>query len=107
MLNTNKCGGCQNYDPVMRGTNRGVRETDWAWCAKHSVYPHKEGPGQLFPVGIKRLSEADAAKPARPKIVRKDVIVCNCTHFQPKAVALSKEALLQQLKDQKHGGHVV
>jgi hypothetical protein len=104
MMNDKPCDGCQHFDPIMRGNNRGLRETKWAWCAVHSIYPHKEGPGQRFPDGVKRVSDPD--KPAQPKIIRKGEVVTNCLKFQEKRRVLSKADLLQKLKDQTQGGRL-
>lgn len=102
MLNDKPCDGCKHFDPVMRGNNKGLRSTAWAWCAKHSVYPKTEGPGQIFPVGAKRMTDAD--KPAQPKIVRKGEVVSNCMDFNPQKAVLSKEELLKKVRDKQSKG---
>ena len=102
MMNDKKCEDCQHFDPVMRGTNRGLRTSNWAWCAKHSVYPMKEGPGQHFPEGVTRMTDPDS--PAKPKIVRVGEVVVNCTRFQEKRHTLSKADLLHKIKTQQQGG---
>lgn len=102
MLNDKPCDGCNHFDPVMRGNNKGLRETKWAWCAKKSIYPVKEGPGQKFPDGVQRLTDSD--KPAQPKIVQKGEVVQNCTQFQERRQTLSKAALLKKVKEQQQGG---
>jgi hypothetical protein len=96
-LNSNKCGTCDFFDPIMRGTNKSVRETNHGWCAKKSIYPRKEGPGQMFPAGVARM-ETD--EPAKPFIVRVDQVVSNCKEFVGKRVKPSKEALLKKLQEQ-------
>lgn len=101
MLNDKPCDECQYFDPVMRGNNKGLRPTRWAWCAKHSVYPSKEGPGQQFPDGVQRV--ADPNKPAKPKIVKQGTVVANCLTFQERRQILSKADLLQKLKSQQGG----
>lgn len=101
MLNSKPCHECQHYDPIMRGNNRGLKETKWAWCAKHSVYPMTEGPGQKFPAGVQRMTDPD--KPAKPKIVQRGQVVSGCGHFQPRKAVLSKADLLQKVKAQQGG----
>jgi len=101
-MNEHKCEDCNHFDPVMRGNNKGLRQTDWAWCAKKSIYPVNEGPGQKFPAGVQRMTDPD--KPAEPKIVKKGEVVSNCTDFMEKRQVLSKEDLLSKVKNQQQGG---
>ena len=104
-FNKNPCNGCDFYDPVMRGQTAagGVKETNWAWCAKRSKYPAREGPGQRFPEGVTRLPEGEIGQPF---IIRKGQVVANCTDYAPRSVRLSKAELLKQLQD-KTGGKVI
>ena len=102
MLNDKPCEGCRHFDPIMRGTNKGHRNTKWAWCAKHSIYPLKEGPGQQFPMGVKRMT--DPAAPAKPRIVKVGEVVTNCSDFSEKRQTLNKAELLKTLKEQQQGG---
>jgi hypothetical protein len=97
MANTRPCDECENFDPVLRGvTAQGkTRETPWGWCAKKSVYPANEGPGQRFPEGVKRAA-ADVL--AEPVIVKRGQVVSNCPDFQKRAPRPSKMDLLKQLK---------
>jgi hypothetical protein len=97
---TKPCDTCSSYDPVLRGFNRGGhKETSWAWCAKKSVYPVNEEPGQKFPPGAKRMSEA--VGPAKPFIIKRGQIVGNCTEYQErKSNVISKTDLLKKIRTQ-------
>lgn len=101
MLNDKPCDTCRHFDPVLRGNNKGLKETKWGWCAKYSIYPAKEGPGQKFPAGVQRVSDPD--KPAQPKIVQKGEVVQNCTKFQEKKSTVSKAELLKKIREQQGG----
>lgn len=96
-MNNHKCAECDFFDPIMRGTNKSTRETNHGWCAKKSVYPKKEGPGQIFPPGVRRM---ETSEPAKPFIVRVDQVVSNCQEFVTKRIKASKEALLKKLQEQ-------
>jgi hypothetical protein len=74
MSNTLLCGQCAHYDPLL-GT--GEKDTGMGWCAKRSVYPHKEGPGQVFPADVKRVNLGELA---RPFITKKDSVINPCEH---------------------------
>lgn len=78
-MNENPCGKCAHYDRVL-----GPRNTanPFGWCAARSVYPAKEGPGQKFPAGVRRVD--DPSKPAKPLIVYQDTVDRGCTRFQKK-----------------------
>ena len=89
-LNNKNCGACNNFDPVLRGT----KDTSWGWCASKSEYPATEGPGQIFPLGVKRV---EAGVPAKPFIVKKNQVVTNCTVFLAKKAQLSKQDLVNKL----------
>lgn len=104
-LNDKECGTCNHYDPIMRGKTAqgGVRETNWAWCAKKSAYPAQEGPGQKFPEEVTRVAAGQLAKPF---IVRRLQVVTNCCEYAPRGNKLSKSDLLKQLQD-KTGGRIV
>jgi hypothetical protein len=78
MLNEHPCGDCKHYYPNIIGESREARH---GWCAAKSVFPHREGPGQSFPVGSKRAAEG---KLAEPTIVWKSKIVGYCSLFQDK-----------------------
>lgn len=78
-MNTNPCGKCKNFDPVLGPRNKA---NAFGWCAARSVYPAKEGPGQVFPPNVKRVD--DPAKPAKPLIVYEDKVEAGCAFFQPK-----------------------
>ena len=73
-MNTLKCKDCKNYDVIRSGKTKTPRH---GWCSVKSVYPFKEGPGQVFPDGVRRV--ASATTPAKPEIVAGDGIVSNCT----------------------------
>jgi len=100
-LNTKTCDTCEHFDPLLRGR----RDTKWAWCAKKSVYPMVEGPGQLFPIGVKRVTEATT--PARPKIVQVGQVVANCTVHQERKPKPTKQALLDELQKKLHGRPII
>lgn len=104
-FNDKPCDTCEHYDPVMRGRSAGggLKETNWAWCAKRSKYPSKEGPGQKFPAGVER---AEAGAMAEPCIVRKGQVVTNCRTYAERSAKLSKADLLKQLQE-KTGGRIV
>lgn len=72
-MNELPCGRCRNYDVIIRGT----KPTSRAWCAKLSIYPHKDKPGRMIPKGAQR---AAAGEPPKPYIVRKDQVYTACTH---------------------------
>ena len=59
------CGECCFYDPVGRHVNS---KAAFGRCALRSVYPKKEGPGQVFPPDVKRV--ANEEDPAKPYIVK-------------------------------------
>jgi hypothetical protein len=112
MLNDKPCDTCDHFDVVLRGNSgkkvkgklvSGTRETDWGWCAKKSVYPHTEGPGQRFPLEVKRVDKPEDL--AKPVIVRKGQVAEHCTHFTSKKIKPSKAELLKTLQTQ--GGKVV
>ncbi len=96
MANTNPCQNCEHFDPVMRGQTArgGLRETAWGWCARRSVYPYFEGPGQRFPPEVAR---AEPGQLAQPVIVKRSEVVTHCTLFEPRTVKASKADLLKQL----------
>jgi len=80
-MNQNQCGNCKNFDRVVGAKSR---LQPFGWCAARSVYPAKEGPGQAFPAGVKRMD--DPAKPAKPLIVYQDTVDAGCVYFAPKGV---------------------
>lgn len=104
-FNDKPCETCQHYDAVMRGMpggKGGLRETNWAWCAKRSKYPSKEGPGQKFPAEVSRVEEGDLAAPF---IVKRGQVVANCDMYTPRGNAPTKADLLKQL--QVKSGNVI
>lgn len=60
MANEIKCVACHYYDPML-GSNG--KDTKKGWCVKRSKYPHKEGPGQVFPPNVERVAAGELAKP--------------------------------------------
>lgn len=96
MLNEKPCDDCQHFDPVIRGK----KPTNWGWCAKKSVYPKKQGPGQIFPMGVKRV--ANGADPAQPYMVKKGKVVTNCVEYRLRLPGPSKQDLIKEL--QTRGG---
>lgn len=78
-MNTNPCGKCKHFDVVVGPRNKA---NPFGWCAARSTYPAKEGPGQKFPAGVKRVD--DPIKPAKPLIVYQDTVEHGCSHFQAK-----------------------
>jgi len=102
-MNTKTCDTCANYDPVLRGENRGGhRNTVWAWCAKKSVYPMLEEPGQKFPPDVQRMTTTES--PAKPYIVKHGQVVPSCTQYEEKANnVISKADLVRKLREQNGG----
>ncbi len=74
-MNASPCGLCMNFDPIYVGgkLKRHGR------CAVKSHYPAQEGPGQLFPPGVRRVEPGQLAK---PHIVAKDEVVSACGQFR-------------------------
>lgn len=103
-FNDKPCDTCQSFDAIMRGVpgKGGLRETNWAWCAKLSKYPAKEGPGQMFPPGVTRVAEGVLPSPV---IVKKGQVVTNCQFYMARGAAPTKANLLAQL--QAKSGNVV
>lgn len=99
-MNTKNCGTCEHYDPVIRGT----KETKWGWCVKKSTYPAKEGPGQVFPAGVKR---AEGAAEAEPCIVRNSEIVPNCPIYTIRRARPTKQDLVARLLTDSRGKTVL
>lgn len=97
-LNDKPCGTCQNFDPVLRGTNKGHRPTIWGWCAKRSVYPYAEGPGQKFPAGVRQVQSPEMR--AEPFMVKVVEVQGNCTDHAPRMPGLSKADLLKKINEQ-------
>lgn len=104
MLNNKPCDTCNFFDPILKGGQKGLKETEWAWCAKKSVYPLKEGPGQLFPPNVTRVEKA--SDPARPVILRKGEVKSNCDMHTPRKALHTKQDLLKKLQAQ-NGGRII
>lgn len=66
------CGLCQYYDPILGPNEKYLQK---GWCAKRSLYPAQEGPGQIFPTGVKRV---ERGKLAEPYIVKHQTLVVGC-----------------------------
>lgn len=77
--NSNPCGKCKWYDPLMgpRG-----KVNPFGWCAKKSVYPMHEVGGRKFPDDVKRMD--DPVKPAKPVVVYRDRVEAHCVLFTNK-----------------------
>lgn len=84
------CKECNNYDVIIRGK----RETAHGWCAAKSTYPTNEGPGQVFPDGVRR---AAAGEMAQPVIVKGDSIETRCAEFREKRAKRTKRDLIREL----------
>ena len=79
-MNEMCCRDCKFYDAI---TPPKGRVGSHGRCAKRSVYPLKEGPGQVFPEGAKRMpKEEDLAKPF---VVEAREVVPSCTQATRKA----------------------
>lgn len=78
-MNTNACGTCKNFDQLIGPRNKAQQ---FGWCAARSVYPAKEGPGQVFPPNVKRMS--DPSVPSKPLIVYQDTVDTGCVFFNKK-----------------------
>jgi hypothetical protein len=76
-MNDTPCGRCAFYDPLL---GSGGKDTEMGWCAKRSVYPFQEGPGQVFPLGVERVASKALAKPF---IVKKGQVVSACPFVRP------------------------
>lgn len=76
-MNKLECGKCAKYDPIL-GPNE--KRTKRGWCIPRSIYPATEGPGQIFPPGVKR---AEAGELAKPFIVRDKQVVESCDMAKP------------------------
>lgn len=96
MYNDKPCTSCDYFDPILKGKQSKRVETVWGWCAKKSVYPYQEGPGQKFPEGVTRLSEPGLAKPV---IVKVGQVIEHCRDFKARRVKQSKIALLEAMKN--------
>jgi hypothetical protein len=83
-------------------SGKGLKETIWGWCAVKSVYPFKEGPGQVFPPNVARVE--DPAMPAKPHIVQRGQVVEGCSKYVKRTALLSKADLMNKLSQQ--GGNV-
>lgn len=90
-INELPCGQCKNYDPIL-GPNE--RETRRGWCIPRSVYPFKEGPGQVFPVGVKHVAKGQLAQ---PYVVKKDYVHPTCEYVRATTVNQVDEKKKQQL----------
>ncbi len=71
-MNKLQCGKCENYDPCL---GPGEKHIGVGWCIPQSQYPHKEGPGQVFPAGVSRVAEGELG---RPFLVEEDQVIEVC-----------------------------
>lgn len=90
MINKIPCGRCRNYDPILGSKEK---ETRRGWCTVRSMYPAKEGPGQIFPSGVRRVAAGEIAKPF---IVKKDYVHPTCEHARETNVDAAKQKKEQQ-----------
>lgn len=74
MANTIPCGKCKFYDIILGSYEK---KTKRGWCTKRSKYPFREGPGQVFPAGVERLT--DPTQMAQPFIVQGLQIIAACS----------------------------
>lgn len=96
MSNTVPCGQCVHYDPLL-GSNE--KDTGMGWCAKRSLYPHKEGPGQVFPPDVQRVAFGALA---RPFITKKKSVISPCEHARATTDDLvEKKKQAQTQRDEK------
>lgn len=72
-MNKTPCGKCANYDPIL---GPGEKHKGLGWCIPRSKYPAQEGPGQVFPPGVKRVEHG---KLAEPYIVEEHQVIEQCT----------------------------
>jgi hypothetical protein len=79
-VNDKPCQRCAHFDRIVLGD--GTREARHGWCALGSTYPAKEGPGQVFPLNVKRAAPGALAAPV---IVAGDETVTSCTTFHGKS----------------------
>ena len=86
--NDKPCQLCDHYDPILRG----VKPTSMGWCARRSLYPYMDSPGQVTPTNARRV--ANPEDPAQPVIVNADQVVPACQTYAPRRQKVSKEALL-------------
>ena len=78
-MNNLKCSECKYYAPIKSGRSK---NSFHGWCSVKSLYPFKEGPGQVFPPGVRRVESPDT--PAKPEIVEGAKVVKNCTQVKKK-----------------------
>lgn len=76
-MNTYACKKCVHYDRI--GDEE--KKSRHGWCAKKSLYPHKEQPGQVFPLNVRRVKAGSLAKPV---IVAGNEVQVHCTDFTAK-----------------------
>lgn len=76
-MNKLVCGLCRYYDPIL---SSGEKETKRGMCSLRSIYPSHEGPGQVFPTGVRRAKTGDLAEPF---IVKKDQLIAPCEDARP------------------------
>jgi hypothetical protein len=79
-VNDKPCRSCSHYDRIVVGD--GTKETRHGWCAVRSIYPAQEGPGQVFPLGVKRAAPGVLASPF---VVVGAETVTSCTAFRSRS----------------------
>lgn len=103
-MNSLPCGDCINYDPILA---REEQETLRGWCIARSLYPAKEGPGQVFPPNAQRHEDPKAL--GTPFIVKKMALITACPYARkgkPEAAELKRQAQ-QRLSLTKKGQRVL
>jgi len=78
-MNTVKCKDCRHYDVIRSGKTKTPKH---GWCAARSIYPFKENPGQIFPLGVRRVAE-EGMLPT-PEIVAGNSVIPNCPKVSAK-----------------------
>jgi len=79
-VNDKPCQSCAHYDRIVLGD--GTKQGRHGWCAIRSIYPAKEGSGQVFPMNVKRAGPGVLASPF---IVTGAETVTSCTTFHAKS----------------------
>jgi hypothetical protein len=93
------CGQCANYDPRLGPK---YKDTKRGNCIARAKYPHKEGPGQVFPPNAKRVAKGQLAEPF---LVKKDQVVASCEFAKATiiedAAEAKRKAVLKSMEDEQ------
>lgn len=79
-MNVIPCGQCKFYDQIVSTHGK---KTKRGWCAQRSMYPAHEGPGQVFPDGVRRAEEGELAQPF---VVKGTKVLPGCPYAKPGTV---------------------